>query len=81
MEEDNKTGFYFRCIACNTQLDEYQQTRGTCTECKDIIHQTNNNYYFDHSEYEIYRMWNPPMGDFDEFFQDVENEYNGGKFE
>lgn len=73
-----KYNFYFRCVSCNMQLDEFQQKTGLCTECRDVVKQANDPYQFEVSEYEIYRMWYPPMGSMDEFFQDVENEYNGG---
>lgn len=75
------SGFYFRCVACDMELDVFQQKTGVCTECKDIVYQTNDPWNFNQSEYEIERMFRPPMGGTDEFFQDIENEYQGGSSE
>ena len=79
---NSKLSFYFRCQACNMELDKFQQTKGYCTQCSDIVFQCNEPWHFEkHTETiedELYRMMNPPMGDIDEFFQDVENQYQGG---
>ena len=86
----NKQTFYMRCQACNRELDMFQQKRGgwsqgLCSECKEEVFYAQDPWHFDKPafaiENELYRMMNPPMGDVDEFFQDVENQYQGGSYE
>lgn len=71
-------GFYFHCQSCDELLDEFQQTMGLCTKCKSIVSNSARQYSIEMAPYDIHRMWHPPMGGTDEFFQDVENEYTGG---
>lgn len=76
MTKMRKTGFdnsfYFHCIVCDRELDEFEQVRGggECSSCRNEIGFTIHELEYGNKkiEYDIYRMWNPPMGDHDEFF-------------